>query len=135
MKENTSLVNPCACALLSLGAMAGARLPPAVPPPGPSTQEQSERWDKGLQVPQSPSHFCVFCSPFVLTSHSCRAQVFPRAAGQVPWLQQRLAAVFLLGHVKISWCLPTQSVVFGRAHPCAETMPHSPSPSRAPSEP
>lgn len=110
------------------------RLPPAVPPLGSSTQDQSERWDKGLQVCQSPSHLCVFCSPFVLTSHSSRALVFPRAAGQVPWLQQRLclnalAAVFLLGDGKIPWCLPTQSVGFGRAHPCAETVSHSPSPS------
>lgn len=121
MEENTFLVNPCGFAPLSLSVpwQEGQAAPSC-----PSTQEQSERRDKVLQVSQSLSHFCVFCSPFVLPSHLCGALVFPRAAGQVPWLcLSAPAAVFSLGHGNISRCLPTQSVGFAEHIP----VPHSPS--------
>lgn len=77
MEENSFLVNPCGFALgvpWQEGQAASSS-----PSFRSQPQEQPERWDKDL-VP-APSHLCAFCSPFVLPSQSCRALVFPRAAG------------------------------------------------------
>lgn len=122
MEENSFLENPLDLPSVCHGRR--GRLSPAVPDLGPSPQEQPERWDKSL-VPAPFSFLCLLfpiCAPFPELQgsgfpQSCRTGSLA-AAGAVP-----PAAAFLLGHVKISWCLPPLSVWFGRAHPCAGTIP------------
>lgn len=106
-------------------------------PSSPTSRSQHTGAGEGLgQGPSGvPAPFSLLCLLFPICAHFPQ----PQGSGFPPCCRTGSSAaaeaVFILGRVKISWCLPAHSAGFGTAHPCAESIPHPPSPSPAPPEP